>query len=132
MRAPSCSVDALGVDFMGLRERRIAAGYETIAELSEATGMSYQRIWRLESGRAYIQLINDKDKHALADALGCDVRVFNFQPVKMVKDCKTKKRDPVRLDMELKRKYGRKLLPIDHSREHGAYCFQEPHLYENF
>ena len=116
---------------MGLRERRIAAGYETIAELSEATGMSYQRIWRLESGRAYIQLINGKDKHVLADALGCDVRVFNYRPVK-VADCKTKKRDPVRLDMELKRKYGRKLLPIDHSREHGAYCFQEPHLYENF
>ena len=131
MRAPSCSVDALGVDFMGLRERRIAAGYETVAELSEATGMSYQRIWRLECGRAYIQLINGKDKHVLADALGCDVRVFNYRPVK-VADCKTEKRDPVRLDMELKRKYGRKLLPIDHSREHGAYCFQEPHLYENF
>ncbi len=131
MLVPSCSVDALGVDFMGLRERRIAAGYETIADLSEATGMSYQRIWRLESGRAYIQLINDKDKQVLADALGCDAQVFNYRPVK-VADCKTKKRDPARLDTELKRKYGRKLLPIDHSRESRAYCFQEPHLYENF
>ena len=116
---------------MGLRERRIAAGYETIAELSEATGMSYQRIWRLESGRAYIQLINDKDKHVLADALGCDVRVFNYRPVK-VADCKTKKRDPVRLDMELKRKYGRKLLPIDHSREHGGLLFPGATLIREF
>ena len=115
---------------MGLKERRIAAGY-TIAYLADKTGISYQRLWRLESGRSYIQLLNDSDKQTLADALGCDPGVFNYRPVK-VADCKTKKRDPVRLDMELKRKYGRKLLPIDHKREHGAYCFQEPHLYENF
>jgi transcriptional regulator with XRE-family HTH domain len=116
---------------MGLKERRIAAGY-TIAELADKTGISYQRLWRLESGRSYIQMLNDTDKQLLADALGCDTRVFNYRPVTMVANCKTKKQDPLKLQAELKRRFGRKLLPIDHKRESRAYCFQEPHLYENF
>ena len=116
---------------MGLKERRIAAGY-TIADLADKTGISYQRLWRLESGRSYIQLLNDSDKQTLADALGCDPGVFNYRPVTMVTNCKTKKHDPLKLQAELKRRFGRKLLPIDHKREPRAYCFQEPHLFENF
>ena len=116
---------------MGLKEQRIAAGY-TIADLADKTGISYQRLWRLESGRAYIQMLNDTDKQLLADALGCDTRVFNYRPVTMVANCKTHKMDPLKLQADLTRRFGRKLIPIDHNRESRAYCFQEPHLFENF
>lgn len=116
---------------MGLKERRIAAGY-TIADLADKTGISYLRLWGLESGRSYIQMLNDTDKQLLADALGCDTRVFNYRPVTMVANCKTHKMDPLKLQADLTRRFGRKLIPIDHNRESRAYCFQEPHLFENF
>lgn len=106
---------------MTLKERRIAAGFENASDLARVIGISPSRMWRLESGSQSLDNLDEEHKILLAEFLKCEVDdLDNRITTHLASPCNVIHETPEEIQRQLSKRFGEKLIPIDHSRKNDA------------
>ena len=112
-----------GSDF---RARRISLGYETVADFARDNHLYPSTVYKLENNVTQFWHMDYQTQAHVAAALRCQVQDLLPLPDRREQKCSVRHMKPAEIEVELQKKYGVKLEPIDLERR----ARQKPALYQ--